>query len=99
MVIGLHLLVQLLAVALAIVYLNLGFGTVLPPATIRWPLYIIYALIPFAIIAFTIDREVVAEQSEWHPSAYYYLLSIPFIFNILISAHYLYKRHRYLDTP
>lgn len=94
-----HLVVEVAFIGLAIAYLNLGFSTELPTLSYELGLYLLYAFIPLAAIAFAIDREVVEEQTGWSPSAAYYLLSLPFVFNIAISAHYLYKRHQRLGVP
>lgn len=98
-IIGLHLIVEVIFIGLAIAYLNLGFSTQLPAASYRWGLYLLYALVPLAAIGFAIDRNVVADETGWTPSRAYYLLSLPFVFNIAISAHYLYRRHQRMGVP
>lgn len=94
-----HLVVEVTFIGLAIAYLNLGLGTRLPTLSYELVLFLLYAFIPLAAISFAIDRKVVEEQTGWSPSAGYYLLSLPFVFNIAISVHYLYQRHQRLGTP
>jgi len=98
-VIGVHLVVEVAFIGLAIAYLNLGLSTQVPAVTYQWGLYLLYVLVPLAAIGVAIDRKVVAEKTGWTPSAVYYLLSLPFIFNIAISVHYLYRRHQRVGVP
>ena len=74
------------------------FNIFFQPLNPEFKTYIVYVYILFSFlspIAIYFDRQTINPDSEWKPSAVYYLAGFPLQFNVLIQILYIYKRLKY----
>lgn len=60
---------------------------------------ILTVLAVFSIAGLYYDRRYVAKVSSWSPSVWYFLMFAIPLLGYLLTAHYLYKRHKYVGRP
>ena len=89
-----YLLAEIAFIILAVSYP--GLSQYIPYVTLTVSVYVVFALIPFAVLAIHFDRQIVADRTEWTPSRVYYLIGVPVVFNLVLLVQYLYRRRTYI---
>jgi hypothetical protein len=98
-ILAVHFVGEVALVAFVSLYLDTDLSTVVPLSVYRWSFYAFLGFLPVVAVALHYDREVYAERSDWTPSTFYYLVTLPFVFNVPIAALYFYRRHKHLGVP
>lgn len=89
-----HLFLTILVAGVAIELQDPAYA-----ALTRIFLGLIFPVAVFAILGLYYDRRYVAAVSEWSPSPWYFLMFLVPLVGYLITALYLFRRHKQVGTP